>query len=305
MKLQGVTLRDLAYLVAVAEHGHFGRAAEACHVSQPSLSVGVKKVEDALGYVVFERTNRRVLLTRRGGVAVQRARAVLEAADAMLDAPDTGADPLAGPFALGAIATIGPYLLPRILRPLRQAHPALELEIEEGVTERLLDRLLDGVLDAVILSPPIPEAGVRIGRIYREPFRLAVPAESRLSRMDRIPVAALDPGEAVLLEEGHCLRDQALEICGGAPGRRRHAAMSLETLKGMVAAGTGFSLIPATAIGHPDPYDGLLEYRPFSEARVGRDVALAWRRSRIDERDVTALLAFLRAHVPDAAAAAE
>ena len=298
MKLQGVTLRDISYVVAVAEHGHFGRAADASHVSQPSLSVGVRKVEDALGYPIFERASRKILVTPLGAAVIDRARAVLDAADAMLIPADESGDPLSGRFALGAIATVGPYLLPGLLKPLREAHPNLELEIEEGLTERLVGRLQDGALDAVILSPPISESGVTLAPIYREPFRLIIPEGSKLAAMDRISVDDLDPADAVLLEEGHCLRDQALDICGAGSTRHRHTAMSLETLKAMVAAGSGYSLIPATAVREPEIYDHLVGYRTLAEVGIGRDVALAWRdsRSRID--DVTALVNLLRAHAP-------
>lgn len=298
MKLQGVTLRDISYVVAVAEHGHFGRAADASHVSQPSLSVGVRKVEDALGYPIFERASRKVLVTPLGAAVIDRARAVLDAADAMLIPADESGDPLSGRFALGAIATIGPYLLPGLLKPLRDAHPNLELEIEEGLTERLVGRLQDGALDAVILSPPISESGLTLAPIYREPFRLIVPEGSKLAAMDRISVEDLDPADAVLLEEGHCLRDQALDICGTGSARHRHTAMSLETLKAMVAAGSGYSLIPATAVREPEIYDHLVGYRTLSEVGIGRDVALAWRDSRTRTDDITALVKLLRAHAP-------
>lgn len=301
MKLQGVSLRDLAYVVAVAEHGHFGRAADACHVSQPSLSVGVKKVEDALGYAIFERTSKRALITRHGAPAVERARAVLDAADAMLEAPDPAADPLSGTLVLGAIATVGPYMLRHVLEPLASAHPNLELEIEEGLTDRLLDRLGDGILDAVILSPPIPETGLELEPIYRERFVVAASARSPLARKNRLAASDLDPAEAVLLEEGHCLRDQSLEICGGKRARHRHAAMSLETLKAMVATGTGYSLIPATAVQSRDDYGGLISYLPLSDVTIGRTVSLAWRRSRGRSADVRALLEILRADLPPGA----
>jgi LysR family hydrogen peroxide-inducible transcriptional activator len=298
MKLQGVTLRDISYVVAVAEHGHFGRAADASHVSQPSLSVGVRKVEEALGYPIFERASRKVLVTPLGAAVIDRARAVLNAADAMLIPPDESGDPLSGRFSLGAIATVGPYVLPGLLRPLREAHPNLELDIEEGLTERLVARLQDGALDAVILSPPISESGLTVAHIYREPFRLIVPANSKLAEMDRISVADLDPADAVLLEEGHCLRDQALDICGSGSARHRHTAMSLETLKAMVAAGSGYSLIPASAVREPENYDHLVGYRTLQELGVGRDVALVWRESRPRTDDVAALVRLLRAHPP-------
>ena len=300
MSLNGLSLRELEYLVAVSDHGHFGRAAEACHVSQPSLSAGVRKVEDLLGFRVFERTSRTVLLTRRGAVAVDRARQVLAAAGHFLASEPTGGDPLSGRLMLGAIATIGPYFFRHILGPLRREHPDLDLIIEEGLTSHLIDRLREGALDAVVLSPPVADEGLVIEPIYRERFQLAeadaAPMETGPARLD-----SLDMQNAVLLEEGHCLRDQTLSICASAGIRPRQTAMSLETLKAIVAAGAGFSLIPQTATD--DTLGGLIRYRPFNDPRIGRTVALAWRRSRVEDADVRSLLALLRRTCPTGAIA--
>lgn len=293
-------MRELEYLVAVSEHGHFGRAAEACHVSQPSLSAGVRKVEELLGFRVFERTSRTVLLTRRGAVAVDRARQVLAAADQFLVSEPVGGDPLSGRLVLGAIATIGPYLFRHILGPIRRDHPDLDLIIEEGLTGHLIDRLREGALDAVILSPPVADEGLVIEPVYRERFHLAEASGGQESA-GPAELDALDMQDAVLLEEGHCLRDQTLSICASAGIRPRQTAMSLETLKAIVAAGTGFSLIPQTATD--DTLGGLIRYRPFNDPRIGRTVALAWRRSRVEDADVRALLALLRRTCPPGASA--
>lgn len=295
MNLHGLSLRDLSYLVAVADHGHFGRAAEACYVSQPSLSAGVRKVEVLLGFRVFERTSRTVLLTHRGAAAVDRARQVIAAAEHFLDTEPPGGDPLSGRFVLGAIATIGPYLFRHILAPLRRRHPKLDLIIEEGLTNHLLDRLRDGALDAVVLSPPVGDEGLVIEPCYRERFRLAE-AAGEGGEQGAADLAALDLQDAVLLEEGHCLRDQTLSLCSGAGIRPRQTAMSLETLKAIVASGTGFSLIPETATA--DSLEGLVRYRPFDDPRIGRTVALAWRRSRREDGDVRSLLSVLRDVAP-------
>jgi LysR family hydrogen peroxide-inducible transcriptional activator len=298
MTFRGLSLRELEYLVAVAEHGHFGRAADACHVSQPSLSAGVRKVEEAIGVRVFERTSRRVMPTRVGEEVVRRARAVLAAAARMMDVGLEVADPLAGAFALGAIATIGPYLFPRALAPLRQAYPDLVLSIEEGLTEHLLARLRDGALDAVVLSPPVDDHGLTLIPLYREPFRLAVEAGSPLAAAPAVTLADLDPAAAVLLEEGHCLRDQALSLCAASGQRPRHTAMSLETLKAMVAAGVGYSLVPVGAAPGDSDHGGLVRYRSLPDDRVGRTVALAYRRSRDRVDDVRQLAAVLRDNRP-------
>lgn len=302
MSIHGLSLRDLEYLVAVADHGHFGRAADACHVSQPSLSAGVRKVEEMLGYRVFERTSRKVLLTHRGALAVDRARAVVDAAERFLSGDPVSGDPLSGRFVLGAIATIGPYLFPHVLGALREEHPDLDLIIEEGLTGNLVDRLRDGSLDAVILSPPVADEGLVIEPCYRERFQLVEAARGTPSPKT-VDLKDLDMQNAVLLEDGHCLRDQALSVCASAGIRPRQTAMSLETLKAMVAAGAGFSLIPETAI------DGslrdLVRYRMFSDPRIGRTVALAWRRSREEDDDVRTLLALLRRVRPPGAIALE
>lgn len=301
MSINGLSLRELEYLVAVSEHGHFGRAAEACHVSQPSLSAGIRKVEDLLGFRVFERTSRSVLLTRRGAVAVDRARQALAAAEHFLSTAPASGDPLSGRFVIGAIATIGPYLFRHVLAPLRREHPHLNLVIEEGLTSHLIDRLREGAMDAVILSPPVADEGLVIEPCYRERFHLAEAAgvSSPAGPTGPANLAALDMQRAVLLEEGHCLRDQTLSICSAAGIRPRQTAMSLETLKAIVAAGTGFSLIPETAT--EDTLDGLIRYRPFSDPRIGRTVALAWRRSRREDDDVRSLLALLRRATPPGA----
>lgn len=298
MAITGLSLRDLEYLVAVAEHGHFGRAADACHVSQPSLSAGVRKVEDMLGFRVFERTSRKVLLTQRGAAVIGRAHRVIEAAEQFLAPEPGGGDPLSGRFVLGAIATIGPYLFRHVLAPLRDAHPDLDLIIEEGLTGDLIDRLRDGTLDAVVLSPPVADDGLTIEPFYRERFQLAEAARGPQAP-GPVELNELDMQNAVLLEDGHCLRDQTLSVCATAGIRPRQTAMSLETLKAMVAAGAGFSLIPETAVG--DTMGGLIRYRRFRDPRIGRTVALAWRRSRTDDADVRALLDLLRRVLPPGA----
>lgn len=298
MTYRGLSLRDLEYLVAVADHGHFGRAADACRVSQPSLSAGVRKVEDAISVRVFERTSRRVMPTAVGVEAVRRARAVLAAAAHLMDSGAGAEAPLAGRFALGAIATVGPYLFPRVLAPLRAAYPDLALGIEEGLTEHLLSRLRDGTLDAVVLSPPVDDHGLALIPLYREPFRLAVEAGSPLATAASVTLSDLDPAGAVLLDEGHCLRDQALTLCHAGGQRPRHTAMSLETLKAMVAAGVGYSLVPVGALSDDSDHGGLVRYRPLPDDKVGRTVALAYRRSRDRIADVQRLAAVLRDHRP-------
>jgi len=300
MSVHGLSLRDLEYLVAVADFGHFGRAADACHVSQPSLSAGVRKIEETLGYRVFERSSRKVLVTQKGTAAVERARAVIDAARRFLAGDPMTGDPLSGRFVLGAIATVGPYLFPHILTALRERHPGLDLIIEEGLTDTLIERLRDGSVDAVILSPPVADEGLVVEPCYRERFRLVEAARGPASG-GPAELTDLDMRDAVLLEDGHCLRDQALSVCAAAGIRPRQTAMSMETLKAMVAAGAGFSLIPETAVS--DTLGGLIRYRTFSDPRIGRTIALAWRRSREEDGDVLALLGLLREVRPPGAQA--
>ncbi|NQW08332.1 MAG: LysR family transcriptional regulator [Alphaproteobacteria bacterium] len=304
MAMRGLSLRDLEYLVAVAEHGHFGRAAASCGVSQPSLSAGIRKVEDILGLRVFERASRRVLLTRDGALAIERARHVLAAADRFLAPVAEADDPLSGVFRLGAITTVGPYLFPHALAPLRSAHPRLELQIEEGLTSHLVARLRVGALDAVVLSPPLAEVGLVIEPLYREPFRLAIPRGWPLAAQETVALDDLDMSKAVLLEEGHCLRDQSLSLCAATGARPCHTAMSLETLKAMIAVGEGFSLLPASAVTDEASHGGLIRYRALRDQRAHRQVALAWRASRQPDRDVRLLAAVLRRHPPPGAEAA-
>lgn len=298
MNYRGLSLRDLEYVVAVADHAHFGQAAQACHVSQPSLSAGVRKVEEAMGLRIFERSSRLVLTTADGRAAVERAREVLAAADRMFDTATPDADPLSGPLSLGAIATIGPYLFPHVLAPLRAAHGELALAVEEGLTDGLVRRLREGVLDGVVLSPPIDDHGLVLVPLYREPLRLVVPSGSEFATAEKVELSALNPADAVLLEDGHCLRDQALSFCASASQRPRHTGMSLETLKAIVAATGGFSLIPASAVSGEGEFGGLLAYPPIDDPKVGRTVALAYRRSRDPATDMQALADLIRDHRP-------
>lgn len=279
MSLAGLSLRDLEYLVAVAEMRHFGRAAARCAVSQPALSGQIRKLERFLGLTVFERTGRRVLLTHEGALLVERARAVIEAARQLLETAKGGGGAFAAPLRLGAIATLGPYVFPHVLRVVRRRLPGLDLLLSEGRTARLLDDLRRGELDAALLSLPPPETGFAARPLFFEPFVLVHPPGHRIARANPLTVERLEVGELVLLEDGHCLRDQAAAWCRTPPGvdPRRHAA-GLETLRHMVAAGSGYSLMPALAVRDDGP-DRLVAYTPFDDAAVGRTIGLVWRAS--------------------------
>jgi len=278
MSLAGLSLRDLEYVVAVAEHRHFGRAAERCAVSQPSLSAQVRKVEDLLGVTLFERTSRRVLVTPQGEAVVRQARVVLEEAQRLFDVARGTGGALTGRLTLAAIQTLGPYLFPHLLPAMRAALPQVQLTLAEGRTDGLLDELRAGTLDAVLLALPVEDEGLTCAPLFFEPFVLAYPAGHRLEGLATLRPVDLDPGELVLLEEGHCLRDQALAVCGATARGMRHAT-GLETLRHMVATAAGYTLMPLLAAGERDTVGGLVAYRRFDTDPPGRTIGLVWRSS--------------------------
>jgi LysR family hydrogen peroxide-inducible transcriptional activator len=281
LSLAGLSLRDLEYLVAVAELRHFGHAANQCGVSQPALSGQIRKLEELLGTPVFERAGKKVLMTARGDALVGQARRVLAEARQLMELARDLNEPLTGRLCLSAIQTLGPYLFPHVLRPLRDQFPRLDLILGEGRTEELLASLRDGRIDAVLAALPITDRTLTAEPLFFEPFLLAHPAGHRLESSPAVTIADLPVEGLMLLEEGHCLRDQALALCGAggsAAPRARHAT-SLETLRHMVAAGAGHTLMPALAAGEGDTLGGLIVYRPFTPDPPGRTVALVWRAS--------------------------
>ena len=279
MSLAGLSLRDLEYVVAVAELSHFGRAAERCGVSQPSLSGQIRRLEALLGLTIFERSPRNVRLTAKGRVVVTQARAVLEQAHRLLELAREHGETLAGPFHLGIIPTIGPYLLPYLLPALKPRYPQIELVLTEALTADLVRQLRSGDLDAVILSPPIADHGLTLFELYFEPFVLMHPPGHAVAEQVPLVIENLNRPGLLLLEEGHCLRDQALSLCAkGADHSRRHAT-GLEMLKHMVAAGEGFSIVPALAATAPPGMAGLVAFAGLADAAAGRRVALACRPS--------------------------
>jgi LysR family hydrogen peroxide-inducible transcriptional activator len=307
MNLSGLSLRDLEYVVAVAELRHFGRAAERCAVSQPSLSAQIRKLEEALGLSLFERTSRKVLLTPRGEAIVAQARVVLEEARRLLTLADGSDGALTGRLRLAAIHTLGPYLFPHILPALRTTWPDLTLILSEGRTDSLLEELRDGRLDAVLLALPVEGDGLAAEPLFFEPFLLAHPAGHRLCAIPGLSLNDLDPAELLLLEEGHCLRDQALAACGlSARGGGVHAT-GLETLRHMVAAGAGCTLMPVLAVkgaakgedGRAATVGGLVEYRAFDGPHPpGRVIGLVWRASDPRDRGLRQLADLLRRDLP-------
>lgn len=290
-----MTLQELRYLVALADTGHFGRAARATFVSQPTLSAAIKKLESELDLVLVERTRRRVSFTDLGRALVDQARVVLEEARRFTEMAAQSREPLAGDFRLGVIPTIGPYLLPHVVRSLRTRFPKLRLLLREVQTEVLLAELRSARLDAGLLSLPIAGDDLVRAPLYDEPFVLALPRGHALAKKPRVRTDAIAELPLLLLDEGHCLRDQALEICGRVSLRTREevAGASLETLRNMVAAGVGATLLPKLASeGRRDIETVRLVPEP------SRRVALVWRKlyTRLDS--VEALTAHLREHVP-------
>ncbi len=293
MSLAGLSLRDLEYLVAVAENLHFGRAARSCAVSQPALSAQIRKLEAFLGLTVFERIPGRVMVTERGVGVIEGAHTVLTAARMLLDAAREHQEPLAGPFHLGVIPTLGPYLLPLALRSQRDAFPAMQVMISEGRTADIEQQLRLGTLDALLACLPQDDPAFQSHPLFYEPFLLMHPTDHEPTW----PLCPLDHG-LMLLEEGHCMRDQVNGHCSVfPPGARRHAA-GLEMLRHMVAAGEGLSLVPALAARTLGSMDGLVAYTPVADAAVGRQVALVARRTDPRTGHLAKLAALLRKIVP-------
>lgn len=290
-----MTLTELKYIVAVAREKHFGKAAEACFVSQPTLSVAVKKLEEELEVKIFERNANEVTVTALGEEIVRQAQAVLEQAANIKEIAKRGKDPLAGPLKLGVIYTIGPYLLPDLVREMITHKPQMPLMLQENFTVKLLETLRTGEIDCAILAEPFPDAGLAVAPLYDEPFFAAVPAKHPLARRDSITNEELKQETMLLLGTGHCFRDHVLEVCpefarfsSNAEGiRKSFEGSSLETIKHMVAAGMGVTLvprlsIPKSALGTPKgkrQEDGFIKYLPFAGDPPTRRVVLVWRRS--------------------------
>jgi len=300
MDLSNLTLRNLEYIVAVAEEHHFGRAARRCNVSQPALSAQIRKLELSLGATIFERAGRTVRTTPNGEEIIEHARRVLDAVKALALVSQRGSAPLSGQFRLGVIATSAAYLLPHLLRPLRRSYPKLELVLVEGLTYPLLEQLRAGRLDAVLASLPLPEGAFHVETLFVEPFYLAVPAGHWLGKVKELSPEMLAAEEMILLEDGHCLRDQALAVCPSQNKalRERFRATSLETLRHMVASGIGYTLIPALAVPSHAALGSLIQYRRFEVHPPSRVMGLVSRRGSASARDSRELSLFVRNNLP-------
>ncbi|MDE2271854.1 MAG: DNA-binding transcriptional regulator OxyR [Xanthomonadaceae bacterium] len=276
-----MNLRDLQYLVALADHKHFGRAAKASFVSQPTLSTQIRKLEEELGVTLVERTPRKVLLTEAGQQIVARAREVLNEVEQIRRIARHDHDPEAGTLRLGIFPTLGPYLLPHVLATIRERFPRLELLLVEEKSPELLQRLREGKLDAAILAQPVHEDSLHAEFLFEEPFMLAAPQAHPLASRRALKMADLEHQHLLLLEDGHCLRDQALEVCrmSGASEKQGFRATSLETLRQMVAANVGVTLLPVLAVQPPISPTENVHLTPFRGRPPSRRIAMFWRKS--------------------------
>ena len=280
-----MTLTELRYIVAVAREKHFGRAAEACFVSQPTLSVAIKKLEEELDVKLFERGANEVSVTHLGEAIVRQAQIVIEQAAAIKDLAKRGKDPLAGPLTLGLIYTIGPYLLPELVRHAIEMSPQMPLMLQENFTVKLLEMLRTGDLDCAIMAEPFPDSGLAIAPLYDEPFMVAVPKTHPLAKRKSVSAEELKQETMLLLGTGHCFRDHVLEVCpeyarfsSTAEGiRKSFEGSSLETIKHMVAAGMGVTVVPQLSV--PKEPQAHVAYLRFAAPVPTRRVVVAWRRS--------------------------
>jgi LysR family hydrogen peroxide-inducible transcriptional activator len=291
-------LKDLRYLVAVADTRHFGRAAERSFVSQPTLSAQLKKLEEYLGVQLIERSPKRVSLTVAGEEIVERARRILEASEEIVELAKGHRDPLAGRLKLALLPTIGPYLLPNVAGRLRKQLPRLELMLYEYQTDVMLEKLHSGEIDVGILALPVPMDGLESYELYREPFTVALPANHRLASRASIKVSDLHDETLLLLEDGHCLRDQALDICSGSGINEKQdfRATSLETLRQMVAAGVGITLLPELAGRGAYGAARGVSIKPFAKPVPTRTIGAIWRKSTARREVILALSKLIEAH---------
>lgn len=295
-----MNIRDLEYLVSLAEHRHFRRAADACHVSQPTLSGQIRKLEDELGVMLLERTSRKVLFTQAGLLLVDQARTVLREVKVLKEMASQQGETMSGPLHIGLIPTVGPYLLPQIVPMLHQTFPKLEMYLHEAQTQQLLAQLDSGQLDCAIMAlVKETEAFIEVP-LFDEPMKLAVYSDHPWHQRERVPMSELAGEKLLMLQDGHCLRDQAMGFCfsAGADEDTHFRATSLETLRNMVAAGSGITLMPSLAIPNERERDGVC-YIPCDKPVPQRTIALIYRpgsplRSRYEQLAET-----ISAHIRD------
>jgi LysR family transcriptional regulator, hydrogen peroxide-inducible genes activator len=296
--LSDIKLKDLRYLVAVADERHFGRAAGKCFVSQPTLSAQLKKLEQYLGVQLIERAPQHIRLTEAGEQVVARSRRILEDSDAVVTLARAHRDPLAGVLRIALLPTIGPYLLPRVSQLVRKALPRLELRLYEYQTAQMLEKLQLGEVDLGVLALPVDTEGLESRELYAEPFIVAVPDRHRLAKRDTVRVEDLQGEPLLLLEDGHCLRHQALEVCSriGPNEKQDFRATSLETLRQMVATGAGITLLPELATRGAYGHAKGVAIRPFARPAPVRHVGAVWRKSSARLQAIQAVCKVISEH---------
>jgi LysR family transcriptional regulator, hydrogen peroxide-inducible genes activator len=292
-----MTLTELRYIVTLAQEQHFGRAADRCYVSQPTLSIAVKKLEDELGVALFERTKSRVQPTPLGEQIIAQANLVLEQTAAIKDLADAGKDQLSSPLSVGAIFTIGPYLLPKFIPHLQQLAQRMPLYVEEGYTHNLRKKLRNGELDVIIIALPFSEPDVVTQTLFEEPFVVLMPKNHPLAAQKKVQASELSDQKMLLLGEGHCFRDQVLTTCPNLQPHNDESSKiktvaegsSLETLRHMVASGLGITILPLSAAESSLYTQDVLVTRPFEDPAPSRTIALAWRASFPRHKAIDAL----------------
>jgi LysR family hydrogen peroxide-inducible transcriptional activator len=298
-----MTLSELRYLVAVADLRHFGHAAERCHITQSTLSTQLRKLEDFLGVTLFERTSRPVTVTPIGESIVVRARRIIEEADQICDLARQDDGLLSSTLKLGIIPTLSPYLLPLFLDPLHRAHPQLHILLREDLTANLVEALAAYEVDVLLLALSEDVPGLQTMPLFNEPFWFAFPAGDPLAERNAVTETDLDGRRLLLLAEGHCLRDQALAVCGHDARKNSSApdvlrANSLETICAMVAAGLGCTLLPSLAVARLTAHGSGIEARPFNAAGAVRRIGLLWRTTSPRHDDLVALGKFIQDRLP-------
>lgn len=302
MGAKNLSFRDLQCVVAICDCGSFSKAADACAISQPSLSERIKRIESLLDTELFERNKRSLRTTAAGEALVVKARELLDGAGEIDEILAAGHEPLTGTLRVGIISTLGPYLMPFLLPRLRKHYPKLELIIHEDLTDALMLTLAGGSLDVVIAAAPLDEPGINEVPLFQEPFYLAISKLHKMAKLDSISAADLDGKDMVLLEDGHCLSDQALDVC---PAKRRTNknrlhSMSLETLRHMVAAGAGYTLLPGLSVGNKPILSNLISYRKLDGKRqYGRSIVLAHRNTFGRNNDIRLFSQLVRECVPN------
>jgi LysR family hydrogen peroxide-inducible transcriptional activator len=282
-----MTLSEFRYIVAVAKELHFGRAAEKCFVSQPTLSVAVKKIEDELGVTLFERHQHEVSITAIGETIIKQAEVILNETNTLKELAKQNKDELSGELKLGVIYTIGPYLLPKLIPVIHKQVSDLVLIIEEDYTEILSKKLKAGEIDIAILANPFEQPGIKTEVLYQEPFMVALPCNHPLTKKKKLNAEDLLDDTMLLLKSGNCFRDQVVKVCPSCispVGKNKHLqktlqSSSIETIRQMVAAGAGITILPSSSIGADNGLNGMLEYRPFTRPAPYREVIIAYRKS--------------------------